>query len=77
MDLIDALNNEKGSGHTPNETKVELYWGDQPEVKEAIIKARVENKLSYRRIAQLLSQEEDKVISSGAVRNWLEQQGVF
>ena len=58
--------------------KVEAYFGDQPDVLNAIIRARKERKLSYGQIARTLSKHipKDEVIKDSAVKNWLEKKGV-
>lgn len=55
--------------------KILQAFGDQPEVLEAIEKARVERGLSFRVIAEVLSKGEHE-ISEGAVQNYLRSRGV-
>ena len=55
--------------------KIETYFGDRPEVLEAIRVARVERGLSHRQISEVLSQA-GKPISKNAVAHSLEKQGI-
>jgi hypothetical protein len=52
---------------------MELF-GDQPDVLDAIVQARVERGLSFRVIAGVLSKSGEQ-ISEGAVQNYLRSRG--
>lgn len=58
--------------------KVDVLFGDRPDVLTAIKKARVERKLGFQTIARLISAAEPKnSISDTAVENWLKAQGIY
>lgn len=74
MDLAAELANAKPlrDGRT---MKIVEVFGDQPDVLDAIVQARVERGLSFRVISQVLSKGEHE-ISEGAVQNYLRSRGV-
>ena len=74
MDLVAELNNATPLRDGRTLKIVELF-GDQPEVLDAIVKARTERGLSYRVIAEVLSKGEHEV-SDGAVQNYLRARGI-
>lgn len=58
------------------QTSIDMYYKDRPAVLESIVKARVENKLSFRDIAVILSRPDDFSISPGSVKLWLQKRGI-
>ena len=73
--LAEALNNTETKARAGNLSAVDQYFGDRPEVKEAILEAR-RRKLSYNEIATVLNKEPGVKLSGDAVGNWLKKQGV-
>lgn len=74
--MIEALAEASApSGSTPGHT-IKTLIEDQPEVEEAIIKARVEQKLSAVHIARILSSATGTRVGDTAVKNWLATKGV-
>lgn len=57
-------------------SKIDRLFADRPEVQASIIKARTERKLSFQQIAQVLSTDPDVSISDGAVKGWLNRNGI-
>jgi hypothetical protein len=74
MDLAAQLNEEPRSRYGRG-LKLEELFGDRPDILEAIIAARVERKLSYQTIADVIARN-GQYISPTAVQNWLRTQGV-
>lgn len=72
-DLIAEL---KAAGRSTGGTrsKIDVLFGDQPDVLEAIRAARA-NGASHATIARILSSD-DQSVKEGAVRNWLFGQGI-
>lgn len=58
-----------------SQSKIDLLYGDRPEILEAIKSARVDKGLSTRVIADTLSQQ-GVPISRNAVEAWLKKQGI-
>jgi hypothetical protein len=58
------------------ESKVATLYRDRPEILDAIKQARVERRLSFRRIAEVLSKD-GEYVSEGAVQNWLRGEGIL
>lgn len=56
--------------------RVHKEFGDRPEVLESILVARRDRGLSFRLIAEVLSEGLDDPISSTAVQNWCRELGV-
>jgi transposase len=73
--LAEVLNSMESRGRAGNLSAVEQYFGDRPEVKQAILAAR-KRKLSYNEIATALNKEPGVKLSGDAVGNWLKKQGV-
>lgn len=61
-------------GTTP--LKVDLLFEDRPEVKDSIIRARRDQKLSFSEISRVLNLDPAVEISDGAVKSWLTKKGV-
>lgn len=61
---------------TQSQLKVDVLFGDRPQVQESIIRARTERKLSYGDIAKALSADPTIQISDGAIKSWLDQKGI-
>jgi hypothetical protein len=57
-------------------TKIGTLFHNRPQVLEEIIKCRKIKLFSYSEIASLLSTEDGVEISAGAVKSWLQKQGV-
>lgn len=74
--LAIALDASLPRNHGNTTTKVDHYFGDRPDVLDSIRRARQERHLSYKTIAQVLSQEDGVHLSDGAVKNWLSKQGI-
>jgi hypothetical protein len=70
-ELIQAQPRRSG-----RESKIVTLFRDRPEVLDAVKQARVERQLSFRRIAEVLSQD-GEYISEGAVQNWLRTEGIL
>ena len=68
-DIADLLNNESGFYETA--LKIDRFYGDQPDVLEAIKSAKRRG-VSAASIARLLSTDEVS-FSENAVRTWLER----
>jgi hypothetical protein len=51
-------------------------FGDQPEVLDAIRRARRDRKLSFAAIAKFLTVNGDHPVSSAAVQTWLAKEGI-
>jgi transposase len=73
--LAAALDSKPTKGRAGNLSAIERYFGDRPEVKESIIRAR-ERRMSFNEISDALNQDPDVYISPDAVRSWLRKQGV-
>jgi hypothetical protein len=56
--------------------KVDMEFGDRPEVLESILNARRDRGLSFRLIAEVLSEDLGDPISSTAVQSWCRRRGV-
>ena len=69
---LDQIEKGASGGTTP---KIVQLFGDQPDVLEAIRRARRDRHLSYAQIALYLSQNGYE-IKEGAVKNWLTSQGI-
>lgn len=74
--LVEALDQAEPIGSTGQMQKVDAYFENRPEVKEAIRRARVERKLSFKQIALILSKDPNVQIGEGSVKNWLQRQGI-
>ena len=75
MDLVQELSAAKPR-RSGREAKIVILFRDRPEVLAAVKQARVERKLSFRRIAEVLSQD-GEYVSEGAVQNWLRAEGIL
>lgn len=75
MDLVQELTvaEPRRSGR---EAKIVTLFRDRPEVLDAVKRARAERQLSFRRIAEVLSQD-GEYVSEGAVQNWLRTEGIM
>lgn len=73
--LAALLDETKSLGHTGKKTRIEMLYGDRPDVLDAIRRARAERRLSFRQISQVLSSEGES-ISEGSVQKWLRSQGI-
>lgn len=57
--------------------RIGVLFADRPEIMEAIIKARVEKRLGYKTIADIISSREpENAVSDTAVKNWLRSKGI-
>lgn len=74
MDLAAQLKDEPRNRYGRG-LKLEELFGERPDILEAIIVARVERKLSYQSIADVLSRD-GEYVSPTAVQNWLRARGV-
>lgn len=70
---LDAAHDEHR--HT-NRSKIEILFGERPEVLDSIRRARRERKLSYAQIARVLTRESGTRITDGVVSGWLATQGI-
>lgn len=68
---LDALDSN-GSKSMP---KMEVLYGDRPDVLDAVIRARRDRHLSWNAIAAYLTRNGPR-ISAGAVQTWCERQGL-
>lgn len=69
---LDAIERGPGGGTIP---KVLQMFGDQPDVLDAIERARRDRKLSYGAIAKYFrGQGHD--IGEGAIKKWLDSRGI-
>jgi hypothetical protein len=75
MDIVTELMNADAAPRPGVKLRIDVLYGDQPDVQDAIRIARLEKRLSYRRIADVLSRG-DEQISPNAVQNWLRAQGI-
>jgi hypothetical protein len=57
-------------------SKIDVYFGDRPQVIDAIIRARVERKLSFKQIALKLSEDPNVSLTEGSVSAWLNKRGI-
>jgi hypothetical protein len=73
--IIEAL---MAAAAEPNksQSKVDQFFGDQPDVLEAIVVARRDKKLTFAQIAKILSKASGQYISGGSVSGWLSKRGI-
>lgn len=55
--------------------KIEKLFGERPQVLDSIVRARVDRKLSFQHISDLLSSEGESV-SPESVKNWLRKKNI-
>jgi hypothetical protein len=73
--LAAGLDGLVSTGNDGTVLKIDQLFSDQPDVLEAIKRARVERRLGYTTIAGYLTKNGYKVGHS-AVKRWLEVQGI-
>jgi hypothetical protein len=73
--LAKSLDATETKVQITNQSKIEVLFGDRPEVKEAIIRAR-KRRLSFNEIAVALNQEPNVKVSGDIVSKWLKGQGI-
>ena len=72
-DPLAAELDELSTGETTSQGKVERWFGDRPDVLDAIRRARARG-VPYAAIAKKLSTP-DRYLSDKAVKSWLDRQG--
>lgn len=70
LDSLPLAENRGGATH-----KIDDYFGERPDVLEAIKRARRDNRHGYQKIADMLSTE-GRTLSDKAVKGWLKTQGI-
>lgn len=75
-ELVAALDSAIGTTLGTHVYKIDGYYGDQPDVIDAVIRARQRGN-SYAALARILTNpEKGIIIRSGAVKSWLESRNI-
>jgi transposase len=74
--LVEALDSMVTTNSHGSVSKMDYFFGDRPEVLEAVIRARRDRKLTHKQIAEALSKDPKVEISDRAVGTWLQRKGI-
>jgi hypothetical protein len=75
-ELVAALDGATGTQLGSHVYKIDAYYGDQPDVIDAVIRARQRGN-SYAALGRILTNpEKGVIIRAGAVKSWLESRNI-